>query len=111
MAESAWKIALKDELSQLHVAAAGKREAVVPMIAQLPLPTAHNEILEDLAVMESHLAGTVPSLKSLFRECVKRFVSASASRFEVIWRFKCQPPVPGFELCTCLGSYTHASVH
>ena len=57
-----WRVAIQDELSQLHQAAVANRETIVPKIAELPLPTAAEDVLEELAVRQSHLAGMVPGL-------------------------------------------------
>lgn len=57
-----WRDLIKDELSQLHRDAVGRRETIVPMIAQLPLPCDSQAVTDELAVMQSHFAGTVPGL-------------------------------------------------
>lgn len=57
-----WRDLIKDELSQLHGDAVGRRETIVPMIAQLPLPCESQAVIDELAAMQSTFTGTVPGL-------------------------------------------------
>lgn len=53
-----WRQRIRDEITSLSREAAEKRQCLVPMIAQLPMPDEESEVKSEVAAMYEALSGT-----------------------------------------------------